>query len=180
MQGRALNNGTERPRCCRPLIDRALSFKELSRADYPTTVRALAHQGQKTRTRQIGAGDLEKGSSENYLGGEPRTRLVDVLDSYRKLQSLWEVRQKHILTKLVVLFSTNDNYFLTISSNPILSLKGFRWILTLSIFRDPLIARCQKWIKCIYCANVKLSNNIWHCHKYKSIYYSILLNSEYL
>lgn len=88
MQGRALNNGTERPRCCRPLIERALSFKELSRADYPTTVRALAHQGQKTRTRQIRAGDLEKGSSENYLGGEPRTRLIDVLDSYRKLQSL--------------------------------------------------------------------------------------------
>lgn len=134
MQGRALNNGTERPRCCRPLIERALSFKELSRADYPTTVRALAHQGQKTRTRQTREGDLEKGSSENYLGGEPRTRLVDVLDSYRKLQSLWEVRQKHILTKLVVLFSTNDNYYLTISSNPILSLKGFLWILTLSIF----------------------------------------------
>ena len=81
MQGRALNNGTERPRCCRPLIERALSFKELSRADYPTTVRAHAHQGQKkTRTRQTLAGDLEKGSSENYLGGEPRTRLVDVFD----------------------------------------------------------------------------------------------------
>ena len=147
----------------------------------------LPHNSSHTRaprtedqTRQIRAKDLEKGSSENYLGGEPRTRLVDVLDSYRKLQSLWEVRQKHILTKLVVLFSTNDNYYLTISSNPILSLKGFRWILTLSIFLDPLIARCQKWIKCIYCANVKLSNNIWHCHKYKSIYYSILLNSEYL
>jgi hypothetical protein len=60
MQGRALNNGTERPRCCRPLIERALSFKELSRADYPTTVRALAHQGQKTRTRQIRAGILRK------------------------------------------------------------------------------------------------------------------------
>ena len=38
----------------------SLFLKELSRADYPTTVRALAHQGQKTRTRQIRAGILRK------------------------------------------------------------------------------------------------------------------------
>ena len=174
---RALNGGDTLS--SRPLIDGSLSTEFLWQSKSHRGAHWRTHRAERQNTR-IHAKILEKGSSENYLGGEPRTRLINVLDSHRKLQSLWEVRQKHILTKLVVLFSTNDNYSLTILSNPILSLKGFLWILTLSIFWDPLIARCQKWIRCIYCANVKLSNNIWHCHKYKSIYYSILLNSEYL
>ncbi len=98
MQDRALNN--ERDRCFRPLIERELS---LSKSFLGQT---LPHNSSRTRaprtedkTRQMRAKDLEKGSSENYLGGEPRTRLVDVLDSYRKLQALREVRQKHIFDK---------------------------------------------------------------------------------
>ena len=37
--------------------------------------------------------------------------------------SLWE---KHILTKTCRFISTNDNFYLTILSNPIFSFKGFR------------------------------------------------------
>ncbi len=66
----------------------------------------LPHNRLRTRaartedqTRQIRAKDLEKGSSENYLGGEPRTRLVDLLDSYRK-RNLCEKFE----TKLVFIF----------------------------------------------------------------------------
>jgi hypothetical protein len=86
-QDGALNN--ERDRCCRPFLVRELSLsKSFLGQTISTTDRAQAHQGQEDKTRQIRAKDLEKGSSKNYLGGEHRTRLVDVLDSYRKLQSL--------------------------------------------------------------------------------------------
>ena len=50
MQGRLLNNGTKRDRVVVAPWSKELSLsQELSRADYPTTVRAHAHQGQKTK-----------------------------------------------------------------------------------------------------------------------------------
>ena len=144
MQDRALNNGTERPRCCRPLIERALSFKELSRADYPTTVRAHAHQGQKTRQDRYVRRILRKAAVKTTWVeslGQDSSMCWTHIENF----NLCEKFDKNtFLTKLVVYFSTNDNCYLTISSNPILSLKGFRWILTLSIFWDPLIARALR------------------------------------
>ena len=54
----------------------------------------LPHNGSRTRaprtedkTRQIRAKDLEKGSSENYLGGEPWTRSIGYVRAPLILQS---------------------------------------------------------------------------------------------
>ncbi len=85
-QDEALNNESN------PLLSPLVRELSLSKSFLGQT---LPHNSSRTRAartedqkRQIRAKDLEKGSSENYLGGEPRTRLVEELDSYRKLQSL--------------------------------------------------------------------------------------------
>jgi hypothetical protein len=163
------------------LIDRALSFKELSRADNTPQQFALTRTKDKKTRQDRYVGRILEMAAVKTTWVESLGQDSSTCWTYIENFNLREKFDKNTFWQnLSLYFLTNDNFIWQYHPIPFWVLKGFLWILTLSIFREPLIARCQKWIKCIYCANVKLSNNIWHCHKYKSIYYSRLLNTEYL
>ena len=62
-----------------PLFGSSLSFKELSRADNPKDRAHRRAHREETKIGQTRERDLDDGSSENYLGGEPFILFVDLV-----------------------------------------------------------------------------------------------------
>ena len=62
-----------------PLFGSSLSFKELSRADNPKDRAHRRAHREETKKGQTRERDLDDGSSENYLGGEPFVLFVDLV-----------------------------------------------------------------------------------------------------